>query len=233
MRATLARALELGGSTLRDFRDVHGMDGAFQAQAQVYGRDGAALPALRRHRAAHRAGAALDLLLRRLPAAVGSGKRTAAGTNAHALERPLSGVVSRCRGRVTAALAWPLHDAKLHRLHASTSSPAGAATSTVALPALAEFLADHDLVDDADAGVLTALRERLASDKLVLAFVAEFSRGKSELINAIFFADTGRRVLPATPGRTTMCPVELFYDADAAGAAVAAADRDPAARACR
>ena len=79
--------------------------------------------------------------------------------------------------------------------------------------ALAEFLADHDLVVDADAGVLTALRERLASDKLVLAFVAEFSRGKSELINAIFFASTGRRVLPATPGRTTMCPVELFHQA--------------------
>ena len=47
----------------------------------------------------------------------------------------------------------------------------------------------------------------------MLAFVAEFSRGKSELINAIFFSDTGRRVLPATPGRTTMCPVELGYDA--------------------
>jgi hypothetical protein len=46
----------------------------------------------------------------------------------------------------------------------------------------------------------------------VLAFVAEFSRGKSELINAIFFAEAGRRVLPATPGRTTMCPVELYHD---------------------
>ena len=27
-----------------------------------------------------------------------------------------------------------------------------------------------------------------------------------------FFADAGRRVLPATPGRTTMCPVELRFD---------------------
>ena len=76
------------------------------------------------------------------------------------------------------------------------------------------FLDDHDLVDSATAAQLTALRDRLANDKLVLAFVAEFSRGKSELINAIFFADTGRRVLPATPGRTTMCPVELAWDAD-------------------
>jgi len=78
---------------------------------------------------------------------------------------------------------------------------------------LAHFLADHELVDESDAAVLSAMRERLTSDKLVLAFVAEFSRGKSELINAIFFADAGRRVLPATPGRTTMCPVELFHDA--------------------
>jgi hypothetical protein len=78
----------------------------------------------------------------------------------------------------------------------------------------ARFLDDHDLVDGAAAAQVAALRDRLANDKLVLAFVAEFSRGKSELINAIFFADTGRRVLPATPGRTTMCPVELAWDAD-------------------
>jgi len=76
------------------------------------------------------------------------------------------------------------------------------------------FLDDHDLVDSATGAQVAALRDRLANDKLVLAFVAEFSRGKSELINAIFFADTGRRVLPATPGRTTMCPVELAWDAD-------------------
>jgi formamidopyrimidine-DNA glycosylase len=40
IRGTLARALELGGSTLRDFRDAHGMAGAFQLQAAVYGRAG-------------------------------------------------------------------------------------------------------------------------------------------------------------------------------------------------
>ena len=73
-------------------------------------------------------------------------------------------------------------------------------------------LLGHELLDDTDAAVLGALRDRLDSEKLVLAFVAEFSRGKSELINAIFFADAGRRVLPATPGRTTMCPVELRYE---------------------
>ncbi len=55
----------------------------------------------------------------------------------------------------------------------------------------------------------------LASDQLNIAFVAEFSRGKTELINAIFFADLGRRLLPSDAGRTTMCPTELFYDREA------------------
>ncbi len=40
VRETLERALALGGSTLRDFRDAHGMDGEFQSEARVYGREG-------------------------------------------------------------------------------------------------------------------------------------------------------------------------------------------------
>ncbi|HEV7574464.1 MAG TPA: dynamin family protein [Caldimonas sp.] len=82
------------------------------------------------------------------------------------------------------------------------------------LESLARFLADHDLAHGEAAEQIVALRERLGNEKLVVAFVAEFSRGKSELINAIFFADTGRRILPATPGRTTMCPVELGWRGD-------------------
>ncbi|MBK9360704.1 MAG: bifunctional DNA-formamidopyrimidine glycosylase/DNA-(apurinic or apyrimidinic site) lyase [Rubrivivax sp.] len=42
LRQTLARALDLGGSTLRDFHDAHGLSGAFQTQAAVYGREGEA-----------------------------------------------------------------------------------------------------------------------------------------------------------------------------------------------
>ncbi|WP_418317690.1 bifunctional DNA-formamidopyrimidine glycosylase/DNA-(apurinic or apyrimidinic site) lyase [Piscinibacter sakaiensis] len=44
VRDTLARALALGGSTLRDFRDAHGMAGQFQLQAAVYGRAGEPCP---------------------------------------------------------------------------------------------------------------------------------------------------------------------------------------------
>ncbi len=54
--------------------------------------------------------------------------------------------------------------------------------------------------------------DRLRDDKLNVAFVAEFSRGKSELINAIFFAGYGLRLLPSSAGRTTMCPTELMYE---------------------
>lgn len=82
-----------------------------------------------------------------------------------------------------------------------------------ALAGLGRFLEEHELLEGAStSAILDSLRLRLTSDRLVVAFVAEFSRGKSELINAMFFADTGRRVLPATPGRTTMCPVEIGYE---------------------
>ena len=56
------------------------------------------------------------------------------------------------------------------------------------------------------------LIDSLKSDKLTIALVAEFSRGKTELINAIFFADYKQRLLPTEAGRTTMCPTELQYD---------------------
>ena len=59
---------------------------------------------------------------------------------------------------------------------------------------------------------LSQLLERLREDRLNVAFVAEFSRGKSELINAIFFAEYGNRMLPSSAGRTTMCPTELLFD---------------------
>ena len=42
VRTVLGQALEAGGTTLRDFRDAHGVAGSFQMQAQVYGREGEA-----------------------------------------------------------------------------------------------------------------------------------------------------------------------------------------------
>ena len=52
----------------------------------------------------------------------------------------------------------------------------------------------------------------LRTDHITLAFVGEFSRGKTELINSLFFSQYGQRMLPSQAGRTTMCPTELFFD---------------------
>ena len=79
---------------------------------------------------------------------------------------------------------------------------------------LARWLKQHDLYGEAERDTLRALRDRLRGDRMMVAFVAEFSRGKSELVNALLFAQTGRRVLPASAGRTTMCPVELRWDSE-------------------
>jgi len=73
-------------------------------------------------------------------------------------------------------------------------------------------VAAADLADAASDQRFSRAIARLVDDKLTIAFVAEFSRGKSELINAIFFADYGQRILPSSAGRTTMCPTELLYD---------------------
>ena len=73
-------------------------------------------------------------------------------------------------------------------------------------------LAAHSLVDGEMLSRLEQLLCSLKDDRLYVAFVAEFSRGKSELINAMFFSQMGQRVLPSRAGRTTMCPTELLRD---------------------
>jgi hypothetical protein len=70
----------------------------------------------------------------------------------------------------------------------------------------------YDMTDANSTTTLLNILNNLQTDRITLAFVAEFSRGKTELINALFFAETGVRLLPSSPGRTTMSPTELFYD---------------------
>ncbi|MBT3067827.1 dynamin family protein [Rhodoferax sp. U11-2br] len=80
------------------------------------------------------------------------------------------------------------------------------------LKLLSQWLKDQDLLDASVEDRLHRLETQVRVDKVTVAFVAEFSRGKSELINAIFFAGYGRRIMPASAGRTTMCPTEMAYD---------------------
>jgi hypothetical protein len=67
------------------------------------------------------------------------------------------------------------------------------------------------LVDEQAATRLAHLEQRLSGERLTIAFVAEQSRGKSELINALFFAAQGARLLPASGGKI-LCPVEIAWD---------------------
>ncbi|HHJ17806.1 MAG TPA: hypothetical protein ENJ80_14030 [Gammaproteobacteria bacterium] len=76
------------------------------------------------------------------------------------------------------------------------------------------WLEDHELASPEQEFRIFETIEALRKDRLTIAFVAEFSRGKTELINALFFAHYGQRLLPSEAGRTTMCPTELFYDRD-------------------
>lgn len=86
------------------------------------------------------------------------------------------------------------------------------AETATALAELRRWALVNQLTDDATAMRLAHLERRLSTNRLTIAFVAEVSRGKSELINALFFADIGARLLPAGAGLTTACPAEIFHD---------------------
>ncbi|MGM0594343.1 MAG: dynamin family protein [Pseudomonadota bacterium] len=75
-----------------------------------------------------------------------------------------------------------------------------------------KWLHTHDMGSSEDELRIYESINALRSDKLTIGFVAEFARGKTELINAIFFSEYDRRLLPSEAGRTTMCPTELYYD---------------------
>ena len=74
------------------------------------------------------------------------------------------------------------------------------------------WLDQHGHVDIQRSLRIYDLLESMRNDRMVLAFLAEYSRGKTELINAMFFSDFKQRLLPSDVGRTTMCPTEIFYD---------------------
>lgn len=77
-----------------------------------------------------------------------------------------------------------------------------------------DWLQEQNLGDMDVEERINQLVNTLHDDKLYVAFVAEFSRGKSELINAIFFGHLRQRIVPSGAGRTTMCPTEIQYTSD-------------------
>jgi len=70
----------------------------------------------------------------------------------------------------------------------------------------------HGIADIQQSLRIYDLVESMRHERMTLAFIAEFSRGKTELINAMLFGEFKRRILPSDVGRTTMCPTEIFHD---------------------
>lgn len=85
---------------------------------------------------------------------------------------------------------------------------------SAAVQDLSTFLKSNNVTDLRTHHQFENVLGALADDNLSVAFVAEFSRGKSEMINTIFFGNYKKRILPSGSGRTTMCPTELMYDPD-------------------
>ena len=75
-----------------------------------------------------------------------------------------------------------------------------------------EFLAKHEFLTPELEASLALAKKQVADERVTITFVAETSRGKSELINALFFADLGRRLLPSGFGKTTRCVTELRFN---------------------
>ncbi|WP_347330702.1 dynamin family protein [Marinimicrobium locisalis] len=74
------------------------------------------------------------------------------------------------------------------------------------------WINNHGLVSDEVRQCLGQARQLLGDNSFTLVCVGEFSRGKTELINALLMDERGQRTLPSTPGRTTMCPTEIYCD---------------------
>ena len=74
------------------------------------------------------------------------------------------------------------------------------------------WLNDNNLISFDLEEALEKGKSLLEEDQLTIAMVGEYSRGKTELINALLFSDFGQRLLPSQAGRTTMCPTEIYFD---------------------
>jgi len=86
------------------------------------------------------------------------------------------------------------------------------ANAAETLAALRKWAVSARMIDEQSAARLAHLEQRLATERLTIAFVGEHSRGKGELINALFFAESGARLLPSIVGKTIQCPTEILWD---------------------
>ncbi len=88
------------------------------------------------------------------------------------------------------------------------------ASMSTQIARVADFLRTHEFLSPNTGAALDEALVQVASQNVTIAFIAEVARGKSELINALFFTNLGRRLLPSGPGKGTRCVTELRFDRD-------------------
>jgi len=79
---------------------------------------------------------------------------------------------------------------------------------------VSEYMREHSQ-SAYQAGVaeeIAALSQKVEAVNITIIFLAESGRGKSELINALFFTDLGRRLLPSGALHATRCLTEVRFD---------------------
>ena len=77
---------------------------------------------------------------------------------------------------------------------------------------VADFLRAHGYSNAETEATFEALTKKVDEARVNILFVAEAGRGKSELINALFFSDIGRRLLPSGESNATRCITEVRFD---------------------
>ena len=77
-----------------------------------------------------------------------------------------------------------------------------------------QWLEKQGVLDESSSQALNSAQGELLKAQYKVAVVGEVSQGKSELINAMLFAQYGQRILPTGVGHGVICPVEFFSDED-------------------
>ncbi|MCA3002562.1 MAG: dynamin family protein [Burkholderiales bacterium] len=85
---------------------------------------------------------------------------------------------------------------------------------TTQIARIADFTRSHGYSDADTEAIFDQLTDKANTARVKIIFVAEAGRGKSELINALFFSDLGRRLLPSGAAQATRCITEVRFDRD-------------------
>lgn len=85
---------------------------------------------------------------------------------------------------------------------------------TTQIARVADFTRSHGYIDANTEATFDQLTDKANTARVKIIFVAEAGRGKSELINALFFSDLGRGLLPLGAAQAPRCITEVRFDRD-------------------